>query len=38
MTKREGREPPIVDEAEIVPSGIVELVELQRRGWSDIRP
>lgn len=38
MAKNEGREPPIVEEAEIVPSGVVELVELQRQGWSYIRP
>ncbi len=38
MARREGREPPLVEEAEIVPSGVVELVELQRRGWSYIRP
>lgn len=38
VAKTEGKEPPMVDEAEIVTSGVVELVELQRKGWSYLRP
>lgn len=38
MARREGREPPILREAEVVPSGVVELVELQRQGWAYERP
>ncbi len=38
MGKREGKEPPLLEEVEIVPSGVVELVELQRQGWTYVRP
>lgn len=38
ITEAEGAEPPLLEEAEIVPSGVVELVELQRQGWSYLRP
>ena len=38
MEKREGHAIPIVPEATIVSSGVVELVELQEQGWSYIRP
>lgn len=38
MTKKEGKEPPIVANAEHVPAGVVELMKLQEAGWSIIRP
>jgi hypothetical protein len=38
MEKREGRAISIVPEAMIVPSGAVQLMELQEQGWSYIRP
>lgn len=38
MTKAEGKKPPIVAEATMVPSGVVELVELQAKGWTYIKP
>ncbi len=38
MTRKEGKEPPLLEEVEIVPSGVVELVELQRQGWAYVRP
>ena len=38
MEKTVGKEVPIVGEATIVPSGVVQLMELQEKGWSYIRP
>ena len=38
MEKAEGREVPILSEATIVPSGVVQLMELQEKGWSYVRP
>lgn len=38
MTKKEGKKPPIVSEAKMVPSGVIELIELQRQGWSYVKP
>jgi hypothetical protein len=38
MTKKEGKEPPILPVAEIVPAGVVTLMELNEAGWTIIRP
>ncbi|OOY31757.1 DsrE family protein [Thioclava sp. F36-6] len=38
MTKKLGKEPPMVEEAEIVPSGAAYLVDLQRDGYAYLRP
>ena len=38
MEKREGKPISIISEAMIVPSGVVQLMELQEQGWSYIRP
>jgi uncharacterized protein len=38
MQKAEGREIPLVPEAQSVKSGVVRLMELQEQGWSYIRP
>lgn len=38
MAKKEGKEPPIVSEAKMVPSGVVELTELQEHGWIYLKP
>ena len=38
MEKREGRAIAIIPQATIVPSGVVQLMELQEKGWSYIRP
>ena len=38
MAKAEGKTPEILSEATIVPSGIVEIVELQRAGWQYLKP
>lgn len=38
MAKKEGKEPPLVDSAVIVPAGVVTLMELDESGWTIIRP
>lgn len=38
MSKKAGAEIPILEEATIVPSGVVRLMELQEEGWTYIRP
>ncbi|MDI1264050.1 MAG: DsrE family protein [bacterium] len=38
MEKAEGREISVVPDATIVPSGVVQLMELQEQGWSYVRP
>lgn len=38
MAKAEGKDPEIVSEAVMVPSGIVEIMELQRAGWLYLKP
>jgi len=34
----EGKEIPVVEDAAVVPSGVVRLMELQEQGWSYVRP
>lgn len=38
MTKKEGKQPPLLDMAESVPSGVVHLMQRQEEGWSYLRP
>ena len=38
MSDRAGKEIPLVDEAKMVPSGVVRLIELQEEGYAYIRP
>ncbi|WP_297582045.1 hypothetical protein [Roseibium sp.] len=38
MTKKEGKEPPIVTIAEHVPAGVVDLMTLNEAGWTVIHP
>ncbi|HMA55918.1 MAG TPA: hypothetical protein VKP52_04210 [Pseudolabrys sp.] len=38
MTRNEGKEPPLVDNAERVKAGVVTLIELGEKGWTIIRP
>ena len=38
MEKREGHAITIIPQATIVPSGVVQLMELQEQGWSYVRP
>lgn len=38
MSRREGAEVELLSEAELVQSGVVELVELQKQGWAYVRP
>ena len=38
MSKKAGKDLPLVSEAKIVPSGVVRLMELQREGYAYLRP
>ena len=38
MKKKSGRDVPLLPQAEIVPSGVIHLVQRQEEGWSYIRP
>jgi intracellular sulfur oxidation DsrE/DsrF family protein len=38
MAKREGKVPPIVVQATMVPAGVVTLIELGEKGWTIVRP
>ena len=38
MSAKMGEDVALVDEAEMVSSGVVELIELQKKGWAYIRP
>jgi hypothetical protein len=38
MTKREGKVPPLVDNASLVPAGVVTLIELSGKGYTIVRP
>jgi intracellular sulfur oxidation DsrE/DsrF family protein len=38
MTRKEGKEPPLVENAERVKAGVVTLMELGEQGWTIVRP
>ena len=38
MTKKEGKEPPLLPVAHRVPAGVVTLMELSKKGYTIIRP
>jgi intracellular sulfur oxidation DsrE/DsrF family protein len=38
MTRSEGKEPALVDNAERVKAGVVTLIELGEKGWTIVRP
>ena len=38
MARKEGKEPPLVDNAERVKAGVVRLIELAEKGWTVVRP
>lgn len=38
MSRKAGGDVALIDEAEIVPSGAIELITLQQEGWSYLRP
>ena len=38
MTRNEGKEPPLVENAERVKAGVFTLIELGEKGWTIIRP
>ncbi|RMH46039.1 MAG: hypothetical protein D6688_05415 [Alphaproteobacteria bacterium] len=38
MSKKVGHEIKVMDEAQVVPSGVVRLIELQEQGYAYVRP
>src|SRR4029079_8768799 len=38
MARKEGKEPPLVNNAERVKAGVVRLIELGEKGWTVVRP
>ena len=38
MQKSEGKDIPIVPQAEVVKSGVVRVMELQEMGWTYVKP
>ncbi len=38
MSKVEGKEVPLIPEAQIVQSGVVRVMELQEQGWTYVKP
>lgn len=38
MTKAEGKQPEIIELATLVPAGLPEIIELQRLGWTYLKP
>ncbi len=38
MTRAEGKQPEIIEQASLVPAGLPEIIELQRRGWIYLKP
>ncbi len=38
VTRHEGKEPPLVENADRVPSGVVTLIDLAEKGWTIVRP
>jgi uncharacterized protein len=38
MTRKEGKEPALVENAERVKAGVVTLIELGEKGWTIVRP
>ena len=38
MSKAEGKDIPIIPQAQVVKSGVVRVMELQEKGWSYVKP
>lgn len=38
MSKREGKQVPLMSEARVVPAGVVKLIELQQQGYAYVKP
>jgi uncharacterized protein len=38
MTKSDGKETPLVENAHRIPAGVVTLIELGEKGWTIVRP
>ena len=38
IKRHEGKEPPLVENASRIPSGVVTLIDLAEKGWTIVRP
>lgn len=38
MERKEGKKPPLVENAELVTAGVATLIELGEKGWTIVRP
>jgi uncharacterized protein len=38
MTRAESKDIPLISQAKVVNAGVVRLMELQKQGWSYLRP
>ena len=38
MTRAEGKRPEIIEQAILIPAGLPEIIELQRLGWTYLKP
>ena len=38
MARKEGKEPPMLPVSHVVPAGVVRLMELDKQGWTIVRP
>lgn len=38
MAKKSGKDVPLLEESELVPSGVIQLISLQEQGYSYIKP
>ena len=38
MERKSGKDVTLISEAEVVPSGVIEIIHLQEQGWSYIKP
>lgn len=38
MERSEGKPVPLISQAQLVPSGVIRLIELQEQGWSYLKP
>ena len=37
MSKKAGKEVPLMPQAQMVPSGVIQLIERQQQGWAYVR-
>jgi len=38
MQRKSGKDVPLISEAEVVPSGVIEIIHLQEQGWAYLKP